>query len=411
MLSLLHIENIAVIEQADLSFECGFNVLTGETGAGKSIVIDAISAILGERTYRDIIRTGAEHGFVSAIFTGIPQLPWFSENQVSYEEEQLLIQREIHLDGKNICRVNGRPVTVAILRRLGQQLISIHGQHDSQQLFDEATHLKLLDLYAHDEALLGTYGERYREVQEIRNEMERLSMDESEKARKMEILQYQIEEIERAELKEGEDEALEARRRLLQNAEKLASGLSEAFTCIQGDDDADGAAAMLTQAERALSRMTRYDSAIEALHAKASDLMYQAMDLAEEARDLRDRLAFSEEELERIEDRLDGIRKLRRKYGATIADILSFLETARRELGEIEMAGERLEELRTSLAGREADARRLPSGFGKREKKRPRALKRESYRNWNSWICPKSGFSASLKRRSCPQTAWIEFVF
>lgn len=198
---------------------------------------------------------------------------------------------------------------------------------------------------------------------------------------------------------------------MLQNAEKLASGLSEAFTCIQGDDDADGAAAMLTQAERALSRMTRYDSAIEALHAKASDLMYQAMDLAEEARDLRDRLAFSEEELERIEDRLDGIRKLRRKYGATIADILSFLETARRELGEIEMAGERLEELRTSLAGREADAREAASGFGKREKKRPRALKRESYRNWNSWICPKSGFSASLKRRSCPQTAWIEFVF
>ena len=357
MLSLLHIENIAVIEQAELSFERGFNVLTGETGAGKSIVIDAISAILGERTYRDIIRTGAEYGFVSAIFTGIPRLPWFSENQVGYDGEQLQIQREIHLDGKNLCRVNGRPVTVAILHRLGQQLISIHGQHDSQQLFDEATHLKLLDLYAHDEALLDAYGERYRAVLEIRGEIERLSMDESEKIRKMEILQYQIGEIERAELKEGEDEALEARRRLLQNAGKLSAGLNEAFACLQGDDETDGASALLTEAERALSRIARYDGAIEALHGKASDLMYQVMDLAEEARDLRERLSFSEEELEQIEDRLDVIRKLRRKYGATVGDILSFLEDARRELGEIEMAGERLEECKALLVQKEAAAR------------------------------------------------------
>ena len=205
MLSLLHIENIAVIEQADLSFDRGFNVLTGETGAGKSIVIDAISAILGERTYRDVIRTGAAKGFVSAVFTGIPRLSWFDENQIDFDAEELLIQREIHLDGKNQCRVNGRPVTVAILRRLGQQLISIHGQHDSQQLFYEETHLQLLDLFAHDEAALEAYGERYRQVVEIRREIERLTMDESEKLRRMEMLRHQIQEIERAELKPGED--------------------------------------------------------------------------------------------------------------------------------------------------------------------------------------------------------------
>ena len=357
MLSLLHIENIAVIEQADLSFDRGFNVLTGETGAGKSIVIDAISAILGERTYRDVIRTGADKGFVSAVFTGIPCLSWFEENQVTYDPEELLIQREIHLDGKNSCRVNGRPVTVAILRRLGQQLISIHGQHDSQQLFDEETHLQLLDLFAHDEDARTAYGAAYQRVVEIRREIESLSMDESEKLRRMEMLRHQIGEIERADLKPGEDETLESRRRLLQNAEKLSDGLSDAFFAVNGGDDSDGAASLLTEAERALARIARYDDGIDALHSRASDLMYQVMDLAEEVRDLRDRLAFSGDELEQIEDRLDVIHKLRRKYGATVEDILAFLERSRQELDEIEFAGDRLEELKVDLAKVESTAK------------------------------------------------------
>ena len=346
MLSLLHIENIAVIEQADISFDHGFNVLTGETGAGKSIVIDAISAILGERTYRDVIRTGSSKGFVSAVFTGIPVLPWFEENQVDYDPDELMIQREIHLDGKNVCRVNGRPVTVAILKKLGGQLVNIHGQHDSQQLFDEATHLGLLDLYAHDEEPLADYIEKYQKVLSIRREIERLSMDESEKLRRMEMLRHQISEIERAELKPGEDTELESRRKLLQNAEKLSDGLIEAFEAINGDDSSDGAAALLTQAERALARIARYDESIDELHEKAADLMYQVMDLAEVARDLRDSLAFSGDELEKLEDRLDVIHKLRRKYGATVEDILEFLETSKMELDEIEFAGDRLEQLK-----------------------------------------------------------------
>jgi len=349
VLSLLHIENIAVIEQADITFDRGFNVLTGETGAGKSIVIDAISAILGERTYRDVIRTGSSKGFVSAVFTGIPILPWFEENQVDYDPDELMIQREIHLDGKNSCRVNGRPVTVAILRRLGQQLISIHGQHDSQQLFDETTHLGLLDLFAHDLDTLEVYRAEYHKVMEIRHEISRLSMDESEKLRRMEMLRHQINEIERADLKPGEDEELESRRKLLQNAEKLSDGLNEAFEAINGDDQMDGAASLITQAERALSRIARFDESIDSLHSRAYDLMYQVMDLAEEARDIRDRLAFSGDELEQIEDRLDIIHKLRRKYGASVADILSFLEESKTELDEIEFAGDRLEELKGTL--------------------------------------------------------------
>ena len=356
MLSLLHIENIAVIEQADISFDHGFNVLTGETGAGKSIVIDAISAILGERTYRDVIRTGSSKGFVSAVFTGIPFLPWFEENRVDYDPDELMIQREIHLDGKNVCRVNGRPVTVAILRRLGQQLISIHGQHDSQQLFDEATHLGLLDLYAHDEEPLTDYIEKYQKVLSIRREIERLSMDESEKLRRMEMLRHQIGEIERAELKPGEDTELESRRKLLQNAEKLSDGLIEAFEAINGDDSSDGAAALLTQAERALARIARYDESIDELHEKAADLMYQVMDLAEVARDLRDSLAFSGDELEKLEDRLDVIHKLRRKYGATVEDILEYLENSRSELDEIEFAGDRLEQLKKDCVAAEKRA-------------------------------------------------------
>ena len=183
MLRTLHIENVAVIETADVDFGGGLHVLTGETGAGKSIVIDAISAILGERTPREVIRTGAAKAFVSAVFDGVPELAWFAENGVDYDPEALLVQREIFPDGKNSCRVNGRPVTVTLLRRLGLQLINIHGQHDSQRLFDEANHLIYLDAFAHDEALLEAYGAAFSKAQALRREIDRLDMDEAEKAR------------------------------------------------------------------------------------------------------------------------------------------------------------------------------------------------------------------------------------
>ena len=224
MLRLLHIENIAVIERADILFEPGFNVMTGETGAGKSIVIDAISAILGERAYRDMIRTGMQKASVRAIFEDVAQYPWFAENGVPYESETT-VQREIYLDGKNVCRVNGVPVTVSVLRQLGIQLINIHGQHDSASLFDETYHLSFLDSFACNEALLENYGEKYRNVVSLQREIQRLSMDESEKLRRMETLRYQIEEISRADLKAVEDETLEARRKMLQILEKFSEGL------------------------------------------------------------------------------------------------------------------------------------------------------------------------------------------
>ena len=190
MLSLLHIENIAVIECADISFHQGFNVLTGETGAGKSIVIDAISAVLGERAYRDMIRTGTEKASVRAVFTDVPELSWFEENGVEYDRETI-IQREVYLDGRNVCRVNGALVTVSILRKLGVQLINIHGQHDSAALFDEDNHLYYLDAFAENSALREDYTEKYTAVTELRREIQRMTMDEGEKLRRMETLRYQ----------------------------------------------------------------------------------------------------------------------------------------------------------------------------------------------------------------------------
>ncbi len=349
MLSVLHIENIAVIEQADIVFDAGFNVLTGETGAGKSIVIDSISAILGERAYRDVIRTGCGKAFVSAVFIGIGPLAWFEENQIEYDPEELLIQREIFLDGKNVCRVNGRPVSVAQLKRLGLQLINIHGQHDSQQLFDDANHLRYLDLFAHDEAELAAYQEAFQAVQQTRSEIGRLSMDESEKLRRVEALQFQIQEIERAGLKPGEDLQLEAQRKRLQNAEKMKSGLCAAVDALYGGEDSDGACSLLTGAARAVASLCRYDETLEPLQSRLNDLSYALEDLTEELRGLRDGLAFSEDELERLESRLDTIHKLRRKYGATCEEVLAYLERSRTELEEIEFAGERLTALEQKL--------------------------------------------------------------
>ncbi len=355
MLSLLHIENIAVIECADISFDRGFHVLTGETGAGKSIVIDAISAILGQRAYRDMIRTGANKASVRAVFTQVPQLPWFEENGVEYDEE-IIIQREIYLDGKNVCRVNGTLVTVSILHKLGIQLINIHGQHDSASLFDEDNHLEFLDAFADNHALRDAYAEKYQAVAALRREIDRRQMDESEKLRRMESLRYQIEEISRAELEAGEDETLEERRKLLQNAEKLSDGLQEATECLYGGDDTDGAASLLAQAQRALAKLSRYTDSFASLQEKVADLMYQVQDAAEEVRDAADGLSYSSDELEQIESRLDVIHKLRRKYGVTCADILEYMEKAKQELDEIEFADEHLARMRKKLEKAEEEA-------------------------------------------------------
>ncbi len=356
MLSLLHIENIAVIECADICFDQGFNVLTGETGAGKSIVIDAISAILGQRAYRDMIRTGTNRASVRAVFRDVPELGWFAQQGVEYDPETV-IERQIHLDGKNVCRVNGSLVSVSILNKLGNQLINIHGQHDSAALFDEENHLNFLDLFADNHRLLLEYQQTFEVVSKLRRDISKLSMDESEKLRRMESLRFQVEEISRAKLQSGEDEALEARRKVLQNAEKLSDAIYEGVACLYGTDDTDGAASLMAQAEHALGRIARYDETLAELHERVKDLMYQVQDAAEGLRDCRDTFAYSAEELEQIETRLDTIHRLRRKYGATCDDILAYLEKAQKELDQMEFADEHMEQLKIKLKKAEKEAK------------------------------------------------------
>ena len=359
MLVLLHIENIAVIEQADISFQSGFNALTGETGAGKSIVIDAISAILGQRAYRDAIRTGASKAFISAVFQDVPEYPWFSDNGVPYEQGEVLIQREIHADGKNVCRVNGIPVTVSILRGLGNQLIQIHGQHDSAQLFDEANHLSMLDAFADHNDLILRYQDAFHEMDAIRKQIRSLQMDEAEKARRMETLSHQIQEIQRADLKVGEDEELEEKRRLMRSGEKLMTALSEAAGALYGGDDTEGASGLVSVAKQALASVASVSGEVEEAFRQVEELSYSLLDAAERVRDLRDSFDFSPGELEAVESRLDVIHRLRRKYGVTCADILSYMQKCQKELDEIQMADDTIATLQVEFRKKAKIAKEL----------------------------------------------------
>lgn len=359
MLVLLHIENIAVIEQADISFQSGFNALTGETGAGKSIVIDAISAILGQRAYRDAIRTGANKAFISAVFQDVPEYSWFSENGVPYEQGEVLIQREIHADGKNVCRVNGIPVTVSILRGLGNQLIQIHGQHDSAQLFDEANHLSMLDAFADHNDLILRYQDAFHEMDAIRKQIRSLQMDEAEKARRMETLSHQIQEIQRANLKVGEDEELEEKRRLMRSGEKLMTALSEAAGALYGGDDTEGASGLVSVAKQALASVASVSGEVEEAFRQVEELSYSLLDAAERVRDLRDSFDFSPGELEAVESRLDVIHRLRRKYGVTCADILSYMQKCQKELDEIQMSDDTIAGLQVEFRKKAKIAKEL----------------------------------------------------
>ncbi len=349
MLELLHIENIAVIRQADITFRPGFNALTGETGAGKSIVIDAISAILGQRAYRDAIRTGANRAFISAMFHGVPNYFWFQENSVPIDGGEVLIQREIFADGRNVCRVNGIPVTVSILRGLGQQLIQIHGQHDSAQLFDETNHLAMLDAFADHAPLMERYRNAYLEMDALRKRIRSIQMDEAEKVRRVENLTFQIQEIDRAELKVGEDQALEEKRKLMRSGEKLMNALNEAASALYGGDDTDGAVSLVSQAQHALGLVADASESIDAAYNQVTELSYSVVDVAERVRDLRDSFDFSPGELESVESRLDVIHRLRRKYGATCEDILNYQKKCKKELDEIQMADDTIAQLQAQF--------------------------------------------------------------
>ena len=356
MLSLLHIENIALIQSADIRFEPGFNVLTGETGAGKSIVIDSIGAVLGERTSRELIRTGAKSALVTAVFTQVPPLPWLEENGFPTGEEELLLQRELQGDGRNVCRIDGKLVTVAQLRELGRQLLNIHGQHDGQQLLDPASHLGYLDQFGGCQPLLESYQQAYRKWHDIRREMDKLQMDEAERSRRVDTLNYQIQELERAQLKAGEDEELSARRTLLRSAGRLMEAVQSAEFALSGDEDRDGACSLIAQAEGEVQGVSSISPELSELSEKLTALRCAADDAADTLRDLSRSFDFSPGELDQVEERLDLLYRLRKKYGPTVEDMLSYLDRCRKELDQIQYADDTLARLEKELKKAQKEA-------------------------------------------------------
>ena len=376
MLSLLHIENIALIDQADISFGSGFNVLTGETGAGKSIIIDAISAVLGERTSRDLIRTGEKSALVTALFRDLPSLPWFQETGIGPDENgELLISRRIQGDGKNICRVGGVPCTVVQLRTLGSQLIDIHGQHDGQQLLDESCHLAYLDSFSELEPALSAYREEYAKLDALRKQIASLQMDETEKARRLDILQFQIDELESAHLRLGEEEELDERKAMLRSADQLVAAVEGAYHALFGTDSQDGAASLLAEAEGNLSRVSNLSADLSQLSENLAALRYGTEDAAERLRDLKNSFDFSPKELDQVEDRLDHLHRLKKKYGATVRDMLDYLNKIRQELDQIELSDDLLIKLKKQRKAQLAMTRTLAETLSAQRKAAAERLK------------------------------------
>ena len=347
MLNELHIENIAVIERADISFSKGLNVLTGETGAGKSIVIDSIGAVLGERVSRELVRRGAEKGVVTASFDMTPYTEqWLRENEIDSDDE-LILQRRITADGKRSCRVCGTPVTVSQMKELAAFLVDIHGQNDGRQLMDERRHMEYLDRFGRFDAPLDAYKAEYKKYTGIKKEIERLSMDEIEKERLNDTLSYQIAELERAELKEGEYDTLVSRRDLLRNSEKLTEAIDEAISALYGGDD--NAVSLAQNAAYYAGKAAAITPELESVAANINDAAFALADAAETLRDFHDDLDFSPEEYDRLESRIAQLNKLQRKYGRDIDGLIEYLDECRRKLDDIQYADDRLAKLDREL--------------------------------------------------------------
>lgn len=346
MLNELHIENIAVIEKADISFGSGLNILTGETGAGKSIVIDSIGAVLGERVSRELVRRGAEKGQVTAVFDIEGCESWLEENEIEAEDE-LIIQRRITSDGKSSCRICGIPASVTQLKSLAQYLVDIHGQNDGRQLMDERKHREYLDRFGVPESSLAAYNNAWKKFVFIKNELSKLQMDEIEKERLSETLTYQIEELERAQLKEGEYDALCARRDLLRNSEKLTEALDQAIALLYGEED--NAISMAQNSAYYVGRASAISPELEACSEIINAAAFNLSDAAERLRDFREGLDFSPEEYDQLETRISLLNKLRRKYAREESELITYLIQCREKLDNIQYADERSAKLDKQL--------------------------------------------------------------
>ena len=346
MLSSLQIENVAVIQKAEVHFEPGLNVLTGETGAGKSILIDSINAILGNRTSKDLVRTGAAKAVIRAAFEQVPPAVLDKLEQSGYERsEALLLSREITAEGKSSCRINGMPATAAVLRELCGGLININGQHDSVGLLNPAHHLGILDDYAQNRTVFQEYYALYRELVRVKRELDALITDEAEKQRKIDLLQYQVQEIEDAGLTAGEEQALENRRKVLSNASAIRDRLAQSYALLSGSDDAAGAVDLLGKASNAVDAAAQLDPALTAAAGQLLDLYYNAKDVAADLIGRLDTYDTNDAELDEVEQRLDLLYRLKRKYGSTVEDVIAFGQKAREELDNIQHSQQRYDAL------------------------------------------------------------------
>ena len=361
MLANLKIENVAVIEKAEVNFTPGFNVLTGETGAGKSILIDSINAILGNRTSRELVRSGAQKACIWATFENIPQSVKKQLEKCGYEaNDDLLLYREINAEGKGSCRVNGMPATAAVVRDISAGLLSIHGQHDSQSLTNPALHLGLLDQYAQNRDLFADYYRRYRELVTVKRQLDALNASEADKQRKIEALTAEIDAIDAAALQPGEEKNLQERKTVITHAQGILDGITAAHLALAGDEDGEqpGAADLLGGAVEGLQNSARLDETLAPLSERLNDLYYSARDLATELADRLDAYGFDPGELDMIESRLDTIYRIKQKFGMEVEELLARREVAAAELENFQSSGQKIAELKTQVQALYGDAKK-----------------------------------------------------
>ena len=361
MLANLKIENVAVIEKAEANFTPGFNVLTGETGAGKSILIDSINAILGNRTSRELVRSGAQKACIWATFENISQSVKKQLEKCGYEaNDDLLLYREINAEGKGSCRVNGMPATAAVVRDISAGLLSIHGQHDSQSLTNPALHLGLLDQYAQNRDLFADYYRRYRELVTVKRQLDALNASEADKQRKIEALTAEIDAIDAAALQPGEEKNLQERKTVITHAQGILDGITAAHLALAGDEDGEqpGAADLLGGAVEGLQNSARLDETLAPLSERLNDLYYSARDLATELADRLDAYGFDPGELDMIESRLDTIYRIKQKFGMEVEELLARREAAAAELENFQSSGQKIAELKTQVQALYADAKK-----------------------------------------------------
>ncbi len=395
MLNELHIENIAVIEKADIEFNSGLNVLTGETGAGKSIIIDSIGAVLGERVSRELVRRGADKGRVTAVFElGNAEEQWLKDNDIDPEDE-LILQRRISADGKSSCRVCGEPVSAAQLRELAALLVDIHGQNDGRQLMDERRHIDYLDSFGALQQDLEGYKAEYSKFSSIKKEMSRLSMDEIEKERLSETLKYQIAELERAELKEGEKDSLVARRDLLRNSEKLTEALDAAYDALYGGDE--NALSMAQNAGYFASRAADVAPELQEAADKINSAAFSLSDAAELLRDFREGLDFSPQEYDNLESRISLINRLERKYNRDEDSLIAYLDECRKKLDDIEYSDDRLAKLQKELAAQIKTCRKVGEALSEKRKAAGKELQKRIEKELKELSMPSVRFEVNFE--------------